>query len=215
MIYNRLEQRQREIEVRRNEKIQEIIRKAEDLTYTFDAKQCAKLLEIKKDELNDLVKGYKIPALRLSRKKIIFSRPLTIEWLRRGKFIPKIVAPKLYSLSDEDRKFRKHLRGRISSAIWYRLRRRDTCKHGKTWEEIVGYTVEELMIHLEKQFWPGMSWCNYGKWHVDHIIPDSAFNYTSIHDPEFKECWALSNLQPLWDRDNFSKNAKLDWDKER
>lgn len=33
-------------------------------------------------------------------------------------------------------------------------------------------------------------------------------------DPEFRECWALSNLQPLWAKDNMSKHARTDWQKE-
>ena len=51
-----------------------------------------------------------------------------------------------------------------------------------------------------------MTWDNYGEWHVDHIRPIS--NFTLIDDPEFKECWALSNLQPLWSIDNFSKSPR-------
>lgn len=78
--------------------------------------------------------------------------------------------------------------------------------------EALGYSPEELMAHLEKQFLPGMSWENYGKdgWHIDHIIPLSVFNYHTIEDIDFRRCWALSNLQPLWAADNLKKNAKLD-----
>lgn len=77
--------------------------------------------------------------------------------------------------------------------------------------ELLGYTVEQLMEHLEKQFKPGMSWDNYGigGWHIDHIIPLAAHNYNSPDDLDFKRAWALSNLQPLWARDNISKHAKL------
>jgi hypothetical protein len=82
-------------------------------------------------------------------------------------------------------------------------------KHGKKWEDIVGYTVEDLKKHLEKQFTEGMSWNNYGKWHLDHIIPLSVFNYSSPCDFDFKRCWSLRNLQPLWGFDNLRKNNKL------
>jgi hypothetical protein len=64
------------------------------------------------------------------------------------------------------------------------------------------------MNHLEKQFTKGMTWDNYGEWHVDHIRPMSSFNFTSVDDPEFKECWALCNLQPLWELDNLSKGSE-------
>lgn len=73
-------------------------------------------------------------------------------------------------------------------------------KKGKSWKTCVGYTQIELKNHLESKFTKGMTWENYGKygWHIDHIIPKSHFNFDSYDHPEFKKCWALSNLQPLW-----------------
>ena len=82
-------------------------------------------------------------------------------------------------------------------------------KGGRKWEEIVGYTFKQLKKHLEKLFLPDMSWDNYGKWHVDHLIPIAVFNFTKTEHRDFKRCWALSNLQPLWAKDNLSKQAKL------
>ena len=84
-------------------------------------------------------------------------------------------------------------------------------KAGRSWESLVGYTADELMRHLEKQFLPGMDWTNYGRggWHIDHIIPRSAFNYETTDDIDFKRCWALENLQPLWEIDNIKKGAKI------
>src|SRR3546814_10048475 len=38
-------------------------------------------------------------------------------------------------------------------------------KNGRSWETLVGYTVADLMAHLEGQFLPGMSWDNRGEWH--------------------------------------------------
>ncbi|MGO8211852.1 hypothetical protein ACC782_33770 [Rhizobium ruizarguesonis] len=74
---------------------------------------------------------------------------------------------------------------------------------------ILSYSVEDLMSHIEKQFLPGMTWDNYGDWHVDHRIPLVAFNYETPDDAEFKMAWALSNLQPLWAQDNHSKGGRL------
>jgi hypothetical protein len=54
-----------------------------------------------------------------------------------------------------------------------------------------------------------MTWENYGEWHVDHIVPVSAHNFETTEDIDFKKCWDLSNLQPLWATDNMRKNAKL------
>lgn len=94
---------------------------------------------------------------------------------------------------------------RMSTAIKHSLKAK---KAGRKWEVIVGYTVDQLMSHLELQFLPGMTWENRGKWHIDHRVPKSAFAYTDDADTQFKACWALSNLRPLWAFDNISKGTK-------
>jgi hypothetical protein len=80
-------------------------------------------------------------------------------------------------------------------------------KQGRSWESLVGYSVNELKLHLEKHFQQGMSWVKFleGKIHIDHIKPKCAFSYEKAVDKEFKECWSLDNLQPLWAIDNFKK----------
>lgn len=80
-------------------------------------------------------------------------------------------------------------------------------KTGGTYE-MLGYTREQLMDRLESQFKDGMSWKNYGDWHIDHIIPVSWFINNDKFDP--KEINALSNLQPLWADENFAKGAFVD-----
>lgn len=83
-------------------------------------------------------------------------------------------------------------------------------KGGREWEGLVGYSFSQLKHHLEKQFLPGMSWDNYGEWHIDHIIPISAFNFTSPKHIDFQRCWSLKNLQPMWAMDNIKKGATLE-----
>ena len=110
-----------------------------------------------------------------------------------------------------DKKKRSTPRGKldnaISAGVSSSLARGS--KAGRKWQLLVGYTLDELIIHLEKQFKDGMSWDNYGEWHVDHIIPKSAFNYERPEHIDFKRAWALSNLQPLWGRENVRKRAKI------
>lgn len=80
-------------------------------------------------------------------------------------------------------------------------------KAGRKWETLVNYTLEELMRRLEKQFEGKMNWDNYGSyWHVDHIKPRNLFNYISPDDLEFKQCWALKNLQSLEKIKNLKKH---------
>lgn len=83
----------------------------------------------------------------------------------------------------------------MATTISYALRGK---KAGRKWETLVGYTLEDLVKHLEKLFTPEMSWQNYGSyWEIDHKTPKSWFKYKYPEDPEFKKCWALKNLQPL------------------
>jgi hypothetical protein len=81
---------------------------------------------------------------------------------------------------------------------------------GRTRESVVGYTLLQLKEHLEARFKRGMTWGNYGEWHIDHIIPIAAFNFTTPDCIDFKRCWSLENLQPLWKIENAIKSNKLD-----
>lgn len=81
-------------------------------------------------------------------------------------------------------------------------------KAGRSWESLVGYTVSELMAHLERQFLPGMNWGNRSDWHIDHIVPVVAFKFESPDDEAFRRCWSLPNLRPMWARDNIRKSGR-------
>lgn len=83
-------------------------------------------------------------------------------------------------------------------------------KRGSRTFDLLGYSVHELRAHLEARFTDGMTWENYGigGWEIDHIKPKRVFSFESASEPAFRECWALSNLQPLWAKDNRSKAGK-------
>jgi len=103
-------------------------------------------------------------------------------------------------------------KGKLSSNISLAIcRSLHNKKEGKHWENLTGYAIDKLIKHLERLFEPGMTWDNYGKdgWHVDHKIPISAFNFEKPEDEDFKRCWSLKNLQPMWARYNCSKQNKL------
>lgn len=76
-------------------------------------------------------------------------------------------------------------------------------------ESLLGYTIRELVIHLEKQFTGAMTMADlvHGRIHIDHVIPKAAFD---LSDPQqWRACWSLSNLQPLWAADNLAKRDRL------
>jgi len=101
-----------------------------------------------------------------------------------------------------------NLEARMAWALGFCLRKN---KAGRSWESLVGYSVWDLQVHLQSKFAPGMTWERFlkGEIHIDHIIPKSRFHYETPEDPEFKVCWGLSNLQPLWAKDNLLKGAKI------
>lgn len=72
---------------------------------------------------------------------------------------------------------------------------------------LLGCSFEMAKTYLASLFQPGMNWDNYGKWHVDHIIPLSTANSVE----ELEKLWYYTNLQPLWAKDNLHKSDKLNW----
>lgn len=99
------------------------------------------------------------------------------------------------------------IRHRMSTAIGLSIR---GGKSGRSWEGLVGYTLDDLTTHLEALFVEGMTWENCGTWHIDHIRPVSSFDIESTDCDDFRACWALRNLQPLRAHDNQVKYAKWD-----
>ncbi len=107
-------------------------------------------------------------------------------------------------------KVSKDIKRRLSSSISGGMRHSlGRKKNGYHWENLVNYTIEQLKSWLEKQFVDGMSLENYGKWHIHHIIPISFFQYNSFNDTEFRMCWRLENLKPLWAVDNLKHKKKV------
>ena len=94
----------------------------------------------------------------------------------------------------------------IYRALTRKGKKRTAKRKRKNWEHFVGYTEEDIKQYLENLFQDGMTWDNYGEWHVDHIIPKFYFRYKSVKDNLFKSCWSLQNLQPLWGSENVQKN---------
>lgn len=55
------------------------------------------------------------------------------------------------------------------------------------------------------KFKDGMSWDNYGEWHIDHIKPVSKFE----KNEKQSVVNSLDNLQPLWKDENLKKYNKI------
>lgn len=83
-------------------------------------------------------------------------------------------------------------------------------KGGRSWKHLAGHGVHQLKARLESLFSEGMTWENYGEWHIDHVRPVASFDFSVDLLQTVRACWALSNLQPLWAIDNIKKGKKWD-----
>jgi len=103
------------------------------------------------------------------------------------------------------------LKTNISNRMAKGIRRALHGKGGVSWTTIVGYTIDQLKDRLKLTMPKGATWADFlaGRLHIDHIRPKALFEYKSQHDPDFKRCWSLNNLQLLWAEDNLAKGAKI------
>jgi hypothetical protein len=165
----------------------------QDMLFKKKTKQ-EKLDYIKNWQLNnkEKVKGYK-------KNWQLNNKEYGSKWFQKNK---KIVLKKrsLKLKTDYNFKMKHQLGTRIRKALGGYV------KKSKKTKDLIGCSVEQLWIHLEKSFKIGMTKENYGKWHVDHIRPCASFD---LNKPEEQyKCFHYTNLQALWAHENFSKGAK-------
>lgn len=104
----------------------------------------------------------------------------------------------------------------------YKLNRNISClvrnglkrggKNGNHWEDLVGYSLDDLKCRLNETIPNGYSWVDFlesDKLHIDHIIPISAFDFSLPEHIDFRRCWALENLRLLPASENRKKHNKL------
>jgi hypothetical protein len=90
----------------------------------------------------------------------------------------------------------------------YRNRIRRVIKNKKiSSQTMLGCDWLTFKKHIESKFFGGMNWDNHGffGWHLDHIIPLA----TAKTEDDLYRLNHYTNLQPLWWRDNLSKNDKI------
>jgi hypothetical protein len=97
---------------------------------------------------------------------------------------------------------------RIAHAIRNRIKSIFNAKNWKKsqkFKDYLGCSVQELIVHIENKFKPGMTWDNHGEWHIDHIVPLSS----GKTEEELYKLNHYTNLQPLWAKENLSKGKKI------
>ena len=71
---------------------------------------------------------------------------------------------------------------------------------------MLGLNLAGFKSYMESKFQDGMTWENYGQWHIDHIKPISL----ATTEQEVMELNNYNNLQPLWAVDNIKKSNKYE-----
>jgi hypothetical protein len=118
----------------------------------------------------------------------------------------RLANPEKYAASQRktaqrlDRRLATRLRVRISNLL------RGKPKTGSAVRDL-GCTVAELIVHLESQFAPLMTWANYGsEWEIDHIRELASFDL--VDTAQFRQAAHYTNLQPLFRADHIEKTRK-------
>lgn len=111
---------------------------------------------------------------------------------------------------------RKHEARRRKNDLKFRLRhnlkqsfKKFIANKSGSFSRYIGCSIEDFKKHIEEQFESWMSWENYANnnWHLDHIIPQSAFNPFS--EEESMLCWNYRNFQPLSAKENIRKSGSV------
>jgi len=177
--------------------------------YDCRCKECAKARSRKNSKKNpDYMKNY-------NREWLNKNPNYKKEWREKN---PNYLSPcRIENPNYHNEYMKKYMNNRYKIDSMFRLNHNmanGICKSLKSnkngsWLSLILYTLEQLKEHLENLFLLGMTWENYGKWHIDHLIPLSLWRFEKAEDREFKQCWALANLQPLWGKDNLIKGNKV------
>jgi hypothetical protein len=147
---------------------------------------------------NPEIKLLAIKTYRKTEKGRLANSNRVKKWSKKNRHkINKYI--KLKCTIDIEFKLKRYLRTRLYGAL------KKQYKTGSAVKDL-GCTIAELKQHLESKFQPGMTWDNYGKWHIDHICPLASFN---LKDREqLLIVCNYTNLQPLWAKDNIQKRDK-------
>lgn len=103
---------------------------------------------------------------------------------------------RLQMATNPQRRIAKNLRHRLRKAMLGETR-------GISAVRDLGMSIDDFRAYIAAKFTDGMSWGNYGEWHLDHINPLASFDLTD--EAQARAAFHYSNYQPLWARDNQRK----------
>ena len=120
---------------------------------------------------------------------------------------------------DNAHKIKEYKKNRLKTDPIFKFKRRLYSNIGKTFKracngayvkkskslDILGCDMEFFMRYISSKFQKGMTFENYGEWHLDHIIPISK----ATTEEDIIRLNHYTNFQPLWAEDNLTKSAKI------
>ena len=155
----------------------------------FCSQKCSQKAESEKRK-NDPIK---VEAYKTTKKKTYLKRQLNGK-NRREK--------REYYQNNIQAKIAKNLRARLYLAV-----KKNGGKKYFSAMNLVGADWPTLSAWIQSKFQLGMTWANYGQWHIDHEIPCASFDLTKLEQQ--RVCFHYTNLQPLWGVENLKKGAKI------
>jgi hypothetical protein len=194
----------------------------DDLYFTKNKKTCNicfdKKIDVKEQKKleSESKKREYLKSWRFKNKEYL--KEYSIKWVSENPDKIKEYSKKSYlknkkSLSLYSKKYQKNRRlndpifkltSNLRNLIKNSLIKQGYDKKSKT-QEIVGMSYEDFRNYIECKFTDGMSWENYGDWHLDHIVPICSAKSES---EAISLCY-YENFQPLWAIDNQTKGGKI------
>ena len=158
-----------------------------------------------KEEIKEQVKQYKLK----NKDKLKESS--------KQYYIDNIEHFQEYQKKNKDR-INKYVSNRRKDDVGYRLRRSLSSRiynvlkgvnDSKSTIKLLGCSIKDFKVWIEKQFTEDMSWDNYGidGWELDHVYPLSRFNLEQPYEQKIAFNWF--NMQPMWASENRIKHDKL------
>jgi len=93
----------------------------------------------------------------------------------------------------------------IKQALSYAIKHKGDFRWGK----ILGFTKQEFLNQLKKEFSKGMNFDNYGDWVISYHIPRRCYKFKSIKDDDFRNFFSLKNITPKWLKDAQHQKKKI------
>lgn len=130
--------------------------------------------------------------------------------IQKAKALPSHIKDKSRKDSaDKQRAKRKSnplavMQSRLSRLHRHALSQVNAIKRSRTFDQL-GYSVFDFVAHIERQFLKGMGWHNMSDWQIDHIIPI----VQAKTEDDVIALNQLSNLRPMWAKENNAKKAKI------